>query len=270
MRDRSKWPRRAGPKKHITLACAISTVLLSAVACASSRPTLDLYLLDAPPLTLLGQDGRYGIVGDATFKAAAMAGYDLHLVSLPWARAQRTVAAGEDQLIIPLSRTPDREDRYTWVAPIMTMDRAFFSLDKRVDSFEEARRTYHRIAVGMGSAQEIKLREEGFSNEQIYPLKIGENPAQMLLLGRVDAWFNGVPESRHIWGEVSRRTLLMSPALMTADLYLACSRRCAEPMVSRLRAALEALRANGTLEQIVEDYSREPPSLDSPARPVSK
>lgn len=269
MRYRPGSPRRAARKKSATVSAAL-VLALSPLAWASPPHSIDLYLLDAPPLTLLGQDGRYGIVGDATRKAASMAGYDLHLVSVPWSRAQRTVATGQDQLIIPLTRTPDREAQYTWIAPVMTMDRAFFSLDKRVENFAQARTTYHRIAVGMGSAQEVKLREEGFSDEQIYPLKIGENPAQMLLLGRVDAWFNGVPESRHIWDEVSTRPLLMSPALMTSDLYLACSRQCAQPLVERLRAALDALRANGTLERMVEDYTHEPPSPGSSAYPLAQ
>jgi polar amino acid transport system substrate-binding protein len=101
------------------------------------------------------------------------------------------------------------------------------------------------------------LRDEGFSDEQIYPLKIGENPAQMLLLGRVDAWFNGVPESRYIWREVSDRPLLMSPVLMTADLYLACSRDCAEPIVKGLREAVATLRKDGTLERLMEVYAQD-------------
>ncbi|GAB7532943.1 hypothetical protein PS3A_53590 [Pseudomonas sp. 3A(2025)] len=209
---------------------------------------------DAPPLTMSGPDGRHGIVGDATLKAAALAGYDLHLLTLPWSRGQRTVQLGEDLLIIPLSRTPDREANYTWIAPIMSMDRAFFSLDKRVETFEQARQTYRRIAVGMGSAQEQKLRDEGFSDEQIYSLKIGDNPAQMLLLGRVDAWFNGVPESRYIWRGVSSKPLLMSPVLMTTDLYLACSKTCNETMIQRFRKAVDTLRGDGTIERIVDEY----------------
>ena len=234
----------------------VPAIWLSTAGSAPSR-TLDLFLPDAPPLSMQGQPGQRGIVGEATVKAAAMAGYDLHLITLPWPRAQRTVEHGQDQLIIPLSRTLDREAKYTWIAPIMSMDRAFFSLENRVETFAQARKTYHRIAVGMGSAQERKLRDEGFSDEQIYPLKIGENPAQMLLLGRVDAWFNGVPESRYIWREVSDRPLLMSPVLMTSDLYLACSRDCAEPIVKRLREAVATLRKDGTLKRLMDVYAQD-------------
>lgn len=240
--------------------CAAWVVTLAGSACAGGLPAVDVYLSQSPPLTVLeptdqeGNNGVSGIVGEVTVKAAALAGYVLHAQALPWARSQRIVQSGENQLIIPLSRTPDREDKYTWIAPVMTMDRAFFSLDKQVETYEQARQSYARVAVGMGSAQEQMLRDQGFSNQQIYPLKIGENPAQMLLLGRVDAWFNGVPETRYFWSQISDRPLRVSPALMKSDLYLACSKICDPAMVDDLRKAINALRDDGTIKRITEAY----------------
>lgn len=227
-------------------------------AWAATPRTFDLYMAEAPPLSMAGAPGLQGIVGDAARQAMVLAGYRVDIHVLPWLRAQRTVQQGQDMLIVPLSRTHDREASYTWIAPIMSMDRAFFSLDKRVDSFEQARRTYHRIAVGLGSAQERKLQDEGFDASQIYPLRIGENPAQMLLLGRVDAWFNGVPESQYIWRQVSERPLLMSPVLMTTDLYLACSKSCSPQMVRSLREAVQTLHRDGSIKRLVERYLTAP------------
>jgi polar amino acid transport system substrate-binding protein len=226
-------------------------------ACSAEPRTLDLYLADAPPLSMLEQNQLRGIVGEVTTKAAARAGYDLHPLAPPWPRTQHVVPDGEDLLIIPLSRTPEREAQYTWIAPVLTMDRAFFSLDKPVQTFEQARRTYTRIAVGMGSAQERKLRDEGFSDTQIYPLKIGENPARMLLLGRVDAWFNGIAESRYIWREVSDRSLSVSPSLMRSDMYLACSRHCDPAIVAAFAKAIGQLRKEGVIKRIADAYLRE-------------
>ncbi|WP_315960754.1 transporter substrate-binding domain-containing protein [Pseudomonas sp. DTU_2021_1001937_2_SI_NGA_ILE_001] len=238
-------------RRTLQLGCAVLALSCEAVAAAEPLP---VYMLEAPPLTMSGPPGENGILGDAALLAGALADQPLALQSLPWNRAQRMVQQGQDLLIIPLSRTPERESKYTWIAPVMTMERAFFSLSKQVGSFAEARQTYQRIAVGMGSAQEQKLREEGFSDEQIYPLKIGENPAQMLLLGRVDAWFNGVPETQYIWKGVSSKPLLMSPPLMSADLYLACSAQCSEARVHSLRQAVETLRRNGTLNRLIHHY----------------
>jgi polar amino acid transport system substrate-binding protein len=247
-------------RKGLHLCCATGLVVLTAPAYAGGLQTVDLYLAQSPPLSMLeptdqnGNNRITGIVGEVTVKAAAMAGYDLHPQALPWARSQRIVQSVDNQLIIPLTRTPDREDLYTWIAPVMTMDRAFFSLDKQVETFEQARNTFARVAVGMGSAQEQTLRDKGFTNEQIYSLKIGENPAQMLFMGRVDAWFNGVPETRYFWPHVSDRPLRMSPALMKSDLYLACSKICDATMVNDLRKAIDTLRNDGTIKRITDAY----------------
>lgn len=223
---------------------------------ASAASAVDVYFPESPPLTMLKQNDEHGIVGEIALQAIAMAGYSPNLLSPPWPRAQREVSIGRDMLIAPLTRTQNREDNFTWIAPILTMDRSFFSLTKRVDSFDEAKKTFKLIAVGLGSAQEARLRDEGFSAEQIYPLKIGENPAQMLLKGRVDAWFNGVPETRYIWKQVSDRPLVMSPIMMTANLYLACSKNCDPAMVEKLRDALDTLEANGTNARIEAGYMK--------------
>lgn len=216
---------------------------------------VELYLPDAPPLTIISEEQRHGIIGDLTLSALAKAGVAVQLRALPWARAQKYVQEKDNALIIPLSRTPERESRYTWIAPVMSMGRAFFSLKWQVKDFEEARQRFRTVAVGLGSAQEEILRANGFSNEQIYAVKIGENPAQLLLMGRVDAWFNGIPETTYIWSKLSPRRLFRSPELSTLDLYLACSLQCDPELVGSLRQAVEQLRRDGTLEALKREYA---------------
>ena len=217
---------------------------------------LELHMPDAPPLTLTHEQSRYGMVGDVTLAAIARAGYRSHIALAPWARAQQQVSRARNQLIIPLSRTPQREAMYTWIAPIMPLERAFFSLDTPVSDFAEARRRYGRIAVGLGTAQLEILKAQGFSDKQIYSLKLGENAPRMLELGRVDAWFTGVEEGLYLWPQ-SNRKLKMSPSLSNADLYLACSKNCDAELVTKLRNAVETLRAEGTIQRIQERYRPE-------------
>lgn len=222
-----------------------------------AQELLHLHMPDAPPLTYITYQSGYGMVGDAALAAIARAGYLTQLYVTPWARAQQRVSRGENQLIIPLSRTPQREALYTWIAPIMPLERAFFSLDKPVLDFAEARRRYRRIAVGMGTAQVEILKAQGFSDEQIVSIRLGENPTRLLELGRVDAWFTGVPEGLYLWPKGSNR-LQMGPSLTSTDLYLACSKRCDATLVEALRSAVETLHAEGTLKRIQDAYLPQP------------
>ncbi|MBP5077959.1 substrate-binding periplasmic protein [Pseudomonas chlororaphis] len=234
-------------------------LLLSIAPALKAHESLEFLIPDAPPLTMVNQGDRHGIVGDIVLRALKNSGYASELRNLPWARAQKYALEKDNVLIAPLSRTPEREDRYTWIAPIMQMDRAFFSLEHKVTSFEEARRRFKAIAVGLGSAQEEILRSKGFAPEQIYAIKIGENPAQLLLKGRVDAWFNGVQESRYIWQRVSNRPLLMSPPLVSHELYLACSKVCSAEIVSHVAKAIETMRRDGYIEKVKGRYLNNDP-----------
>lgn len=220
---------------------------------ASAKEILELHMPDAPPLTFISFQGGYGMVGDVALAAISRAGYLSHLHLTPWLRAQQRVSRGENLLIIPLSRSAGREDLYTWIAPIMVMERAFFSLDAPVTSFAEARKRYERIAVGTGTAQVDILKSHGFSDTQIVSVKLGANPMRMLELGRVDAWFTGVPEGLYQWPG-SRNELRMSPIMSRDDLYLACSKRCDKVMVEELRQSVEALRREGTTQTILDAY----------------
>lgn len=241
------------PNRALSRLCLLLPLLV--VSNARGEPLeIELHILDAPPLTFVDDPRGHGIVGDVAVAAMTKAGYAVKIHVLPWARAQKHVSEEHDHLITPLSRIPTREDRFTWIASIMPMERAFFSLERQVSSFAQAKETFRKIGVGLGSAQEDILRTEGFSDEQIYPLAIGDNPAQMLLMGRIDAWFNGVPESRYIWPKVSKRKLLMSKVGSSADLYLACSKQCSPKMVEDLRDAVEALRADGTVKRVHDIY----------------
>ena len=234
------WPR-------IAIALGVLSANLHA------QEPLELHMPDAPPLTYLSFQGGYGMVGDVALAAIARAGYLTHLHVTPWTRAQQRVSRGHNQLIIPLSRTPQREALYTWIAPVMTLQRSFFSLEAPVADFAEARHRYRRVAVGRGTDKVEILKRQGFSDEQILSIRLGDNPARLLELGRVDAWFTGAEEGHYLWPNDQNR-FFISPPLESSEMYLACSKHCDANLVESLRSAVEALRAEGTLKRIQDAY----------------
>lgn len=238
----------------LKLVCLLFALLF--MSAASAREPLKLYMPDAPPLTLHHYAGGHGMVGDVVLTALARLGRLTQIVAEPWPRAQLRVTNGKNLLIIPLSRTPEREDQYTWVTSIMVLERAFFTLDEPVNSFAEARQRYKRIGVGMGTAQVAILQREGFDDSQIVQLKLGENPARLLTLGRIDAWFTGVPEALYIWegSEHRRQNLRKSATLASTGLYLACSKDCDAQLVEELRTAIGELEQEGVSQRLREAY----------------
>lgn len=233
----------------------ILAAALFATAASADEP-VKLYMPDAPPLTLHQYEGGHGMVGDVTLAALARLGKLTEIVAEPWPRAQASVARGRNMLIIPLSRTPEREELYTWITPVMELERAFFSLDEPVTSFAEARQRYRRIGVGLGTAQIAILQHEGFRDEQIVQLTLGENPVHLLNLGRIDAWFTGVPEALYIWegSNYRQQNLRRSPTLASTGLYLSCSKECDARLVEDLRSAIAELEQEGISQRLRQAY----------------
>lgn len=237
-------------------ACLLLSLL--ATDALAQPPGVVIYLPDAMPLAATRDPKGHGLVGDVALEAIKRAGYQAQIRSEPWLRAQKQVREEHNSLVVPLSRTPERESQYTWIASILPLPRAFFSFTQPVQTFEQARLRYQRIGVGIGTAQEEILRHQGFRSDQIYALQLGDKPIRLLELNRIDAWFTTVPEGRYDWARSNSKALLSSPELATTEMFLACSKRCDEPLVTALRRAIKALRADGTIARIQTRYLGQP------------
>ncbi|GLK90843.1 substrate-binding periplasmic protein [Pseudomonas turukhanskensis] len=219
----------------------------------AQQPHVVIYIPDAMPLASTDPNG-HGLVGDAALEAIKRAGYQAVIKSEPWLRAQKNAREGRNILLIPLSRTPAREEQYTWIATILPLPRAFFTFTEPVQTFEQARLRYQRIGVGIGTAQEEILRSQGFRADQIYSLQLGEKPIRLLELNRIDAWFTTVPEGQYDWARSNSKALLRGPEMATTEMYLACSKACDEKLVTALRRSVAALRADGSIARIRARY----------------
>jgi len=167
------------------------------------------------------------------------------------------LADSRDVLIIPLARQKEREAHYTWIAPLAKVDRAFFSMTHRAQSFAEARATFHSIAVARGTAGLNILREQGFADSQLVEVVDGIAASKMLIAGRVDAWYGPLQQFKR-W---QRETDPQSRVQMGAELgstanYLACSKQCNAALVSRLAEEIEKMHKDGTIKAIEARYAK--------------
>ncbi len=216
-----------------------------------------LYLMTMPP-HVIEEPGQRGMVGDVVLEAMRRAGLAPQVLVEPNPRAMAAVKQGKNVYIAALSRIAEREPQYTWVAPIMPIDRAFITTGMAVDSYAQARRSFKHIAVSRDTANYQILLAEGFAPEQLVPLNAGESAPRMLLAGRVDAWYNLVPESMTLLHRIGAPKVVIGKRLSPTDLYLACSLDCAPDQVARLRASLAAMRQDGSLARLIRHYAGQP------------
>jgi polar amino acid transport system substrate-binding protein len=237
---------------------SLSFLLLSLLASPARAGEVPLYFMEVPPYTI-NEAGQKGIVGDIVLEAIRRAGYQAKLIIVPNNRAIMTVAADEtaNTLIIPLARVSEREALFTWVAPIIKVQRAFFTRDRPIQSFAQARTQLHRIGVARGTAGVNILLDQGFKADQLYQVNEGNIAVKMLQAGRIDAWYG--PESQMefmIKDAGATGAVVKGSALGGTDNYLACSKRCDRAMVDRLNAALAKMEKDSTTKAIIAKYAR--------------
>lgn len=227
--------------------------LLAWMASAVSAQEVTMYVMEVPPYAMDAPQQK-GMLGDIVLEAMRRSGYQARLVVVPSPRALAAVPTMTDTLIIPLARTKDRESKFTWIAHILNVERAFFTLDRKVGSFAEAKAAFKSIGVARASAGYSILLEQGFDPEQVQVLNQGVSAAKMLQSRRIDAWYNPVLEAELLQREAGGPPFVMSTMLGSTEQYLACSRVCAPNLVVGLSSAIKAMQKDGSAQKIINSY----------------
>ena len=237
---------------------ALLMLSLAAMSLPAMAEELALYMMVVPPLTVDEVD-RKGPAGDIALEAIKRAGDTCKLLVVPSNRAMVEVrqAGSRDVLIVPLARQKERESFYTWITPVAKVDRAFFSMTHRVRSFDEARATFHSIAVARGTAGLNILREQGFADSQLVEVVDAIAASKMLIAGRVDAWYGPLRQFKSWQRETDpQNRVQMGAELGSTFNYLACSKQCSPALVSRLAEEIDKMHRDGTIKAIEARYSK--------------
>jgi len=81
-----------------------------------------------------------------------------------------------------------------------------------------------------------------------------QDNAQKLLDGQIDLWATGDPAGRYLARQVGVTGLKTVLRFNSAQLYLALNKDVPDETVAKLQAALDQLRQEGLLDQIMARY----------------
>jgi polar amino acid transport system substrate-binding protein len=174
---------------------------------------------------------------------------------LPWKRAQVETQSGTDQLIIPLTRTPEREKDYQWIGHVVSYNFVVVTVGDRSAprTLEEAR----TLSVGVlrGNPMEALLPRLGFAN--IKPGYTEDSLARLLQSKRIDAWvvadivaadvyrrIGGNPGELHVGVKLGA----------TMSVQLAASPQFPDADRKAIADELNRLRSSGEAEKIISRY----------------
>jgi polar amino acid transport system substrate-binding protein len=259
---RLPWIPVAFMFKHLLLALASSSMLMAATVHADESSDTSLVLLteNFPPYNMAKNGKNFardenieGIAVDImreTFKRAGIS-YNLTL-RFPWERIYKLALEKPGYGVFVMARLPDREALFKWVGPIGPDDWVLLAkADSKIqlEGLEQARR--YRIGAYKGDAIAQSLDKQGLN--PVVALRDQDN-AQKLMEGQIDLWATGDPAGRYLARQVGVNGLKTVLRFNSAQLYLALNKDVPDEVVARLQAALDELRKEGRIDQIMANY----------------
>ena len=248
--------------KRLLLVLASASVLLAGAAHAADNADTSLVLLteNFPPYNMakngknFAQDENInGIAADIVremFKRAEI-NYSLTL-RFPWERIYKLALEQPGYGVFVMARLPDREKLFKWVGPIGPDDWIMLArADSKItlESLDQARK--YKIGAYKGDAIAETLTKQGLA--PIMVLRDQDN-ARKLVRGQIDLWATGDPAGRYLARQDGVTGLKTVLRFNSAELYLALNKNVPDEVVAKLQAALDQLRKEGMVDDIMARY----------------
>ncbi len=217
-----------------------------------------------PPYNYTENNKVMGVVTEIVKATLNSTGMRWKIEVLPWARAYKTASVQENVLIYTIFRLPNRENLFKWIkidglSTHMYLFSPKFRSDIVIHSLEDAKK--YKIGVTRETSTHHFLTSKGFQEQvNLFPVTseiqnafkadpgrrtLDLTTGDRLSLARWLKIYNFPPD---YWKE----ELL----LFKQDFYMAVGKKTSDAVVDRIRAGFEKIKADGTLEKIVEKYNR--------------
>ncbi|MDZ5432277.1 ABC transporter substrate-binding protein [Pseudomonas fluorescens] len=248
--------------KRLLLVLASASLLFVSGGQAADNPDTDMVLLteNFPPYNMAKNGKNFAqdenISGIATdivreiFKRADIT-YSLTL-RFPWERIYKLTLEKPGYGVFVMARLPDREKLFKWVGPIGPDDWIMLAkADSKItlETLNDARK--YKIGAYKGDAIAETLAKQGLN--PIVVLRDQDN-AKKLVNGQIDLWATGDPAGRYLARQDGVTGLKTVLRFNSAELYLALNKDVPDETIAKLQAALDQLRKEGVVDDIMARY----------------
>jgi polar amino acid transport system substrate-binding protein len=248
--------------KRTLLALAGTLMVLASGAHAEVDPNYRMVLLteNFPPYNMAingknfaHEDNIDGIAVDIVREMFKRAGIHYNMtLRFPWDRIYKLALEKPGYGVFVTARLPEREDLFKWVGPIGPDDWVLLGkADSTItlNSLEDAKQ--YKVGAYKGDAIAEHLEQQGLT--PITALRDQLN-ATKLMAGQIDLWATGDPAGRYLAKQEGVTGLKTILRFDSAQLYLALNKDVPDEVVQKLQAELDKMRAEGFVDDILNNY----------------
>jgi ABC-type amino acid transport substrate-binding protein len=178
---------------------------------------------------------------------------------VPWTRGVKITKKRKNSAIFSMLKTPERENLYKWVGPLIDLSMVFFKKTGSnvvLKSLEDAKKV-NKIGVTRDVANYEILSAKGFTNLDVLQNGADENNIIKLIKGRIDLWastyFGGLYSGRSL-GYKGMLEPIPEVPIFKGQLYLAFNLKTDNSIVKQWQSGLDRIKSNKTFDRIIAKY----------------
>ncbi|MES2017653.1 MAG: transporter substrate-binding domain-containing protein [Pseudomonadota bacterium] len=212
---------------------------------------------ELPPFSIDAAPGAPGALHEMVAELMRRTHTPAHIEFVPWQRAIYLSANLSRTAIFPLTRTPERESQYRWLARLYHEHFLFMSVKgSRFDVRQPRQGKERRIGVLRGAVSGTLLKQYGYTH-LVQASSVAEC-VRFLRGGIVDAIFG----DRNIFLSALQghddSNYLFSEPLHSTTTWLGGSLDFSEAEAAQFQKAMKEMMDDGTYAQIVKKYGLAP------------
>lgn len=236
----------------------IATCLLTLTSslCLAQNYTL---MTTEPSKVAEGEKSIENFFAEIATEVFSRSGLSMNIKEGHWIRNQKKVSkasAKEKLLIIPLTRTEEREELYDWIVPISSYKLQFITTDKTININNINALKNVPICAYRESPAEYKLRDIGFTDiqakvqEQICFKNLSKNKIKLMLAHGKLAAIQGFKNINK-----DPEKLIYGKSFPKETVYLASTKKAVtKEDKKKLNDAFTAIKEDGTYAKIYATY----------------
>jgi polar amino acid transport system substrate-binding protein len=241
-----------------TLLHCLFAVLLPLACHAGEATRYRLVVGDLPPFA-----NEHGVEGPGSLvevaqELARRVGAAPSVEFFPWQRALMMSTTLPRVAVLPLTRTPEREASYRWLAKLYWQNFVFVCRHGTIDLNDVSSLMNLKIVVLRGSPHLKVLTDAKFKN--VSECSTASDCMRMVKTGIVDLTYGGEAIHRSVvnLAGAHESDFDYGPTFRAGEIWLAGSRDFTKAEAATWQAAMKSMHADGSYARILRKYGLDP------------